>query len=245
MIFAHPGHELLVLSAVRRTAPLVAIISDGSGSTGLSRIAYSNRILQMAGATRSSLFGRYSDKACYDFIRRIDPKPFVKMRDSLVDECLALGIEQIVSDACEYYNPVHDIASYIADGVTRRLRSKSKRSVHRFAIPIAPPDGSKRTGQTNKKMFPLGQTQEDAGFKLNALAVYEPLANEIRNAKTQEGEAYLQENLSEHEPIVRPDESLVFEPSYERVGRERIAADIYSDLITYEDHIKPIAKEIL
>ncbi|MCR9223858.1 MAG: hypothetical protein NXH70_07280 [Hyphomonas sp.] len=245
MIIAHPGHELLVLSALRHTQPLTAIFTDGSGSINEPRISYSERILEMAGAVRSSVFGRYSDKDCYAFIKARDSTPFVELRDELVEEFLADNVQQIFSDACEYYNPMHDLASYVADAVTIKLASKRGSPADRFVIPIAPSDGLTRVALKSDAVVSLPQTPDDLIFKLEAIGAYEPLAQEIQSAKTLEGEAYLQEKLCLHQPIAQAPGALEIEPFYERFGRERIAAGVYSELITYSEHMMQIANDIL
>ena len=49
LVIAHPGHELRAFTFLRRLQPKVAVLTDGSGSQGISRIARTQRILRENG----------------------------------------------------------------------------------------------------------------------------------------------------------------------------------------------------
>jgi hypothetical protein len=44
-MIAHPGHELRVHHWIERTRPLVFVLTDGSGHTGVSRLASTTAVL--------------------------------------------------------------------------------------------------------------------------------------------------------------------------------------------------------
>ena len=50
VLLAHPGHELVIHEFVSRARPLVAVLTDGSGNSGESRIDSTTRVLEATDA---------------------------------------------------------------------------------------------------------------------------------------------------------------------------------------------------
>jgi len=244
LLLAHPGHELLVLTLVRRIKPLVTVLTDGSGSQAESRLTYSKALLAACGARTGAVFGAFSDKAGYERIQAGDAGYFVALRDRIAEDYLAAGIEAVISDALEYYNPMHDLACVLADGVARRLAQRRGEPVLRAVIPIRP-RGEVARWESGPDIAELDLTAQDRVFKSEAFEDYQPLASEIRSTREREGEGALREFLSPHEAMTQAEPSLAFEPFYESWGRRRIAEGVYTTLITYQDDVRPIAEAIL
>src|SRR4051812_8757577 len=68
LIIAHPGHELRVHHWLEQAKPLVFVLTDGSGRTTQSRLASTSKILQQAGATSGSIYGRFPDATIYSIM---------------------------------------------------------------------------------------------------------------------------------------------------------------------------------
>ena len=58
LVVAHPGHELRVHHWLERTAPVVCVLTDGSGANGRSRIGSTLGLLRLAGADAGPIFPR-------------------------------------------------------------------------------------------------------------------------------------------------------------------------------------------
>src|SRR6185436_1441495 len=68
LIVAHPGHELRVHGWLERERPLVCVLTDGSGHSGVSRLPSTLRVLRRAGARPGPVFGRFTDRALYEVL---------------------------------------------------------------------------------------------------------------------------------------------------------------------------------
>src|SRR5687767_14482560 len=83
VIFAHPGHELRAHHILERVRPVVAVLTDGSGSTGTSRLDHTRGLLATAGARPAEVFCAMSDRDAYAALMAANGKPFLTVRDRL------------------------------------------------------------------------------------------------------------------------------------------------------------------
>src|SRR5688572_11805676 len=77
LLLAHPGHELVIHGLVHEVRPSVAILTDGSGTTGISRVDSTTRCIEPAGARPTSFYGGYTDQAIYRALLARDAAFFV------------------------------------------------------------------------------------------------------------------------------------------------------------------------
>jgi hypothetical protein len=132
LLLAHPGHELVVHRFVEHARPLVAILTDGSGSDGESRAGSTTRLLEPCGAPRGSLYARYTDGRCYAALLARDAGFFIEIAEDLAEELIAARIEIVVGDAAEGWNPVHDIWRAVVDTAVTLVRQRTGRPVQNF-----------------------------------------------------------------------------------------------------------------
>src|SRR5579884_2765375 len=73
LVIGHPGHELKVFGWMVAQKPLVSVLTDGSGRSGVSRLPSSQRLLRSVGATEGLILGFFSDAEFYTAVleRRI------------------------------------------------------------------------------------------------------------------------------------------------------------------------------
>ncbi|HXK22593.1 MAG TPA: hypothetical protein VMS55_07950, partial [Myxococcota bacterium] len=108
LLVAHPGHELLLHGWLRATRPQVCVLTDGSGRDGESRLEATTRLLELADAQRGPLYGRYPDRVIYEALLDGDTAFFVGLAQELAKWLAGDGIERVVGDAAEGWNPIHD-----------------------------------------------------------------------------------------------------------------------------------------
>jgi len=70
LVIAHPGHELRVHGWLEKARPLVFVLTDGSGRSGLPRLNSTRKVLLDAGAKTGPIFGRFTDAETYASIPR-------------------------------------------------------------------------------------------------------------------------------------------------------------------------------
>ena len=233
LIVAHPGHELLLHHWLERTRPIVCALTDGSGSHAQDRSARSRTIIERAGAEIGPIFGAASDRAWYGAILTGDCQLFDGAAARIADMCAAQGVTQIVADPFEFFNPMHDLCSCLAQNVAMQLGGAT---VELLTYPIARPE------------IPVAHAAytyvlDEAALqrKLAAAADYQELTSEIEQRRGSASADLSVERLFPVDvgrvwPWLCPEE-----PFYEKVGRNRIQSGAYAELITYANHVRPLA----
>jgi len=238
LVIAHPGHELLVHHWLEIERPVVAVLTDGSGGSGGSRLPFTTAILRATGAVESEVFGPHTDRAVYAAILAGDPQPFLDLLDRLVELLEGAGVDRVVGDACEGYNPVHDLCRAIIDSAVERVRRVGGRVIENLAFSVSGPAGDlgNMTAGTRIGLDAAAQRRKAA-----AAAAYAPLADEVvARIRCAGASAYAVEVLVPSRPTgpVSPPE---LPPYYERVGDERVRQSVYREVLRYERHFRPLA----
>lgn len=237
LVAAHPGHELRLHAWLVRATPRVVILTDGSGGVGHPRLASSAGILAAAGSTRASIFGRFSDREAYALLLDGNVPTVLGLADEIRAEIAERGIRDVVSDAAEGFNPVHDLATALAAAAVERVRRRGPGAPLRhfeFLLEAAPDAGR------DEGAFVLELDDEQFERKIAAARAYEELRFEVDRAFELHGaRAFRRE-------IVRPVASDPFrefregrEPMYERIGRSRVADGRYERCLRFGEHFLP------
>jgi len=231
-ILAHPGPELRAHHVLERTRPVVAVITDGSGSTGRSRLAETAALLASVGARPASVFGAMTDAEAYQSLMRTDPAPFEVFVDRLAAEIVTTGATTVVIDAAEGFNPVHDVCHWIGRAALARASSGGQdRQAFELDL-VAHPD---QNGHGVRLVL------DDAAFarKMAAAERYSALADEAATAFAAYGvDAFRVEFLRALCETTLPPPAWV--PHYESVGEARVAAGRYSTVLQFGTHVRPI-----
>jgi hypothetical protein len=234
LILAHPGHELRLFHWMERARPLVFILTDGSGGSATSRIAYSADCIRAAGAQPGrAAFGVMPDRAWYDALRGRNTMPFLAAVAGIAAEAaVACGASPlVVADPVEGYNPMHDLCSAVADAVATRLGPSSQRRT--FALTTE----ARLCGSAGLTLDAAALTRKRA-----AIAAYAPLAEEAARLLAAEPAGLGQEGLlpSDFDWPAR----MTPPPAYEAFGQERVRSGRYEAPITYAEHVLPMARAI-
>jgi hypothetical protein len=236
-ILAHPGHELRAHHVMERVRPLVAVLTDGSGATGIPRVDESRALLTRAGARPAATFGTLTDRDAYAALMASDAEPFLREVEGLTSALHAESARAVVVDAAEGYNPVHDVCHWLGRAaVTRARRSGSPIDLFELDL-ISHPDG---TGDG------LRIHLDDAAFarKMDATTRYSALRAEAESAFDRYGhEAFRVEFLRRVNGAPPPPASWV--PYYEEVGEARVRAGRYPSVLRYGTHVKPVIEHLL
>ena len=231
---AHPGHELRAHHLVERLGPRVAVLTDGSGSTGHSRLDQTTELLASLGATPARPYGALSDREAYDALMSGRVEPFAAAMSDLAGDLAAFDIRTIVIDAAEGFNPVHDVCHWIARGAI--AIAETRRAAHRFdpyeLDLVAHPEGDGAGVRVRL---------EDAAFdrKIASARRYEALAAEAAAAYELHGlDAFRTEFVRRLGAALPPDAD--WKPGYEQVGEARVAAGRYTSVLRYRDHVRPV-----
>ena len=235
-VVAHPGHELRAHHLLERVRPVVAVLTDGSGSTSTPRIDQSRSVLARIGGSPAAVFGSLSDRDAYDALMSGRTNRFGELVDAIADEVLARGVTAIVIDAAEGYNPIHDVCHWIGRSAISRVVDQN-RALDAFELDLVGHPGGDGPG--------VRLALDDDAFmhKLAAITAYPALAGEAAAAFEQYGrDAFRTEFLRQVEPAPIPPASWV--PYYETVGEARVRSGLYSSVLRYGAHVRPILEAL-
>jgi hypothetical protein len=234
LVVGHPGHELRAFHFCERARPTFAVITDGSGSHGIPRIAETRQLAEELRVSSSPVFGALTDKDAYALLQSGDLAPLMQIVDTLGRAFAADGITAVLADAAEGYNPVHDLCRALAESAV----SQCGRAIELFEFDLAGPPNSAGDG--------IHLALDDAAFdrKLAAVRRYGSLAAEAAAAFEQHGlESFRTEFLRRAAPMSLAASDHI--PYYERVGAERVREGRYSTVLRYGTHVRPVIEGIL
>jgi len=237
LVIAHPGHELRVYGWLEVARPVVCILTDGSGSSGLSRLHRSHSIITQVGSRPGGIWGRFTDAAVYTAILESNADLFCRLVDELAAELNQHPVDYVVGDASEGYNPVHDLCRLIINAAVRACWLRSNRAIANFDFPLI---GRPDTGDLDQAV----QIElDDAQFhrKITAAKCYSELRNEIEAATEQEGVSIFRKEYLRPVCQQRHEYVCTEPPFYERYGEKQVAAAVYQQVLRYREHMLPIA----
>ena len=235
VVVAHPGHELRIIEFISQARPLVAVLTDGSASTGQSRLTQTTALLEYVGATPSGVYGRLTDRDAYAAMMSRDWSVFLQVALDLSAAFRAHRITAVATDAAEGYNPVHDICRILTEAAAGLLRTNAP-ALFEFDL-LGHPDGR---GDGIRLQL------DDAAFarKLDAVKRYDALAAEAQTAFDAYGvDAFRTEFLRAAPATSLAPASEI--PYYERVGDERVREGRYSETLRYGAHVRPLMSVLL
>ncbi|HEX8694710.1 MAG TPA: hypothetical protein VF746_19955 [Longimicrobium sp.] len=242
LVVAHPGHELRVYGWIERARPLVFVLTDGSGSGGEARIESTTAVLERTAARAGPVYGVMSDREIYSAILSHDAARFTGIANWLAEQLVAEGIDYVVGDAVEGYNPSHDVCRLVINTALRlagRTRGAAP-AAYDFLLVGAPnqcPEGLR------ERAVWLELDDETLERKLAAARSYQELRGEVEHALDQFGLApFRTECLRPVDPTERYggwDPAQV--PYYETYGEKRVAEGVYDRVLRFREHVQPLA----
>ncbi len=177
LLVAHPGHELVVHTWLRRARPRVLVLTDGSGREGVPRLERTTAVLAAAGASPGPLYGRYPDAAVYEWILDADASFFVGLAQELAKEMSADDVIEVVGDSAEGYNPIHDAFRLTVNAAVDIARKTSGAEIASYDFPLFGRPGPKEDDDEGTLRIELDADDEDA--KRSAAVGYSELAREM------------------------------------------------------------------
>ena len=240
LVVAHPGHELRVYGWMTSVRPVVHVLTDGSGRDGAPRIQSTTTLLDSVGGTRGSIYGRMSDREIYRAILAGDHARFIELAEELAAEFLRADLAIVAGDAVEGFNPSHDVCRYVINAAVR-IAAAAGRTIKCYAFAL---DGAPDLCPPDLRGPSLQVQLDDALLerKLRAAHDYAELRSEVESALQRFGRAPFRSECLWPVDLADPygwDADHV--PYYETYGAHRVATGAYEQVVTFREHVKPLA----
>ena len=179
LVLAHPSHELRIHGWLEQTRPYVCILTNGAGRSGEPRLSRTSEVLDRAGATKGTIYGRLTDLEVYAAILNGDSELFADLAEELCEAFVAEQIDYVVGDAAEGYSVAHDICRTIIDAAVELAEYRYSHTIENFDFPVV--GRPEQTPSDNAISIHL----DDHAFarKINAALAYSPkLAQDVKAA---------------------------------------------------------------
>lgn len=228
LIIGHAGHELRVLKFIELFRPMVFVITDGSGSGGKSRIERTRKILEHYGCEISDVFGQNTDRDIYKAILQKDLTTFRMIHNAIFKAIKNANVTTVFGDACEGFNPTHDMCRYIINSCV----DLSGNTIKNYKIMLNGMYGSNLPGAITVKL-----SEEDKRNRQELINGYEEIKKEVEIAESKFGkEAFDTESLYE---VAKSDHKYRTwksdKPFYETYGEQKLKDGTYKEIIRFED----------
>jgi hypothetical protein len=243
LVVAHPGHELRVYGWLEQARPLVFVLTDGSGGSGVPRLASTVRLLEQTGAEPGDVIGRLSDRDLYDAILTHDHALFAALAAELAGAFVRSRVRFVAGDATDGYHPAHDACRLVTDAAVTIAQGQRGRPITNFAFPITGrPDAAPRDCRPDS----LGLLLDDGAFdrKRATAEAYPEMLAEIDAAVAEFGwDAFRREVFF---PVEHPAGTVApaEPPYYEWYGAEQVRAGRYREVLRHDDHFRPLCRAV-
>jgi hypothetical protein len=244
-VIGHPGHELKVFGWMSEYAPRVYVITDGSGRSGISRIPSTAPLIAAVGAQPGEIFGFISDARIYQAMLTRDFTFFFRLVDALAESFVNHDIDFVAGDACEGFNPTHDLCRTIINAAVLKAGRITRRCVANLELYLTEwePNCQQQTHDDQCVHWVLDHRLLAA--KLEAADAYAELRDEVRQALALRGEEYFRVECMR--PVTAPGAVSwrSGKPLYETWGEQRVTEGGYHSVIRFNNHISPIMNALL
>ena len=241
LVVGHPGHELRVFHWLERAQPDVFVLTDGSGTRGEGRIDSTTSILERTGSHCGSIYGAFTDRTIYQLVLDGRHWDVCQLADDLAMNLLLHDIDYVVGDACEGYNPTHDICRMVIGAAVTMAGRRRGASIgnYDFLLTGLPLDGP----TPGAVVLALGD--DDFRRKIAAARGYRELQHEVDELDRRFGlDPFRTECLRPANSHTGFDGPPQLPPYYETYGLEQVAAGKYQSVLTYHHHVRPLAEAL-
>jgi len=245
VVLGHPGHELRVLGWLRAQRPCVAILTDGSGSDGQSRIVPTDEILRHAGCVTAPVYGACSDRQLYAALLSGETRMFVELAERLAQWLQDSAATAVVSDGVEGYNPTHDLCAALTARAARLVSRRRDSALPHYTFPLVGPFVTEPL-PPGALLFELDAEQLADKLALSrryAQRAGGVLVEEVEEMIGRLGEAAFAREMLAPAHVARDCAQYAeAAPYYGIYGQRQVEAGRYRDVIRYLEHVQPLLR---
>ncbi len=244
-VFSHPNHEMAVYGVLQRLRPALVFLTDGGGE---ARIEQTKQGLMKIGLHHRALFLDYTEQSFYRAILNRDTEFFRGVIAKVRKAVEILTPAQVLCDAVEFYNPVHDIAMPVALAAYGNGESVFEiplvyqvagEGPEQYAIQRVPPEC------WNQQVF-VSLTDDELKMKRDAFdSVYSILKDVVMNGlRCAPDDVVRQESLVHARyPLRSPEPTCAIR--YDWRAKKLLAEGKVKEAITHEGHYVPLVESLL
>ena len=220
------------------------MLTDGAGHGPHARLASTTVVIERAGAFPGRVYGRFSDRGFYEAMLGRRDWLFRRARPGVVDRPRRARGDVRGCDGIEGYNPSHDVCRLVAGAAVDLAARRLARPLAAYDFPLVwSPDACPADLHVDAIRLELDEPALER--KLRAAEEYPELRGEVDAALESLGAAaFAIECLRPHDARALAAYGSVT-PFYERHGARRVAEGIYHEVLTFREHVRPIAEALV
>ena len=240
LVIAHPGHELRLYGWLRKVRPLIAILTDGSGSTGISRMDLSRDLCESLGG-EIIVPGRFVESDFYALVLRGETAPFAAFARELARIIDERRIDVVVCDSVEGYHPAHDLCLPLTQAaLTLSTTASPERTRHLEYRVVGRPRGADEPGaEWAVELDEATFRDKIEHSRRYAEASGSVLAQEVEYMFDTYGEEAFRQEVLQRAGSEQPrlyDGMRYFEMR----GEQQVRAGRYRSVLRHAEHLRPI-----
>ena len=165
-------------------------------------------------------------------------EPLCEVVESIAAALTDAQIEMVVSDACEGYNPTHDICFELTQAAVELVRRRTRRTIQRYSFCLTEWEGCVPS-QMAEDLVHLELDDTCLHDKIEAARSYVELRDEVDRALEYKGIEYFRNEalIPSTGWTTAPED---YKPGYELRGEQRVGEGKYAQVLRYNDHLLPI-----
>ena len=136
LVFAHPGHEVLVHRFLEEARPLVFVLTDGPTLNEEPAIRTTARIVRKTGARVGGIFGRCTTRGLQNALLLSERDRFIALVQELADHLITEEIDLVAGDAAEGIDPAHDLCRVLIDAAVS-VAALTRPGLKNFEVPLS------------------------------------------------------------------------------------------------------------
>ena len=246
MVFAHPGHELLVAGLMQRLRPHILFLTCADSAGDSERETLARQGLEKLGLVEQTTFFSISEHDVYGWLLEGNVAPFLKLRHRLLEWLDAIRPSQVFGDAFELSNITHDIGRAVLDSAWREWQEQFP--CRNFELPLvyrtAPEIWSLRFQEFPNGAFETIQLTPAELECKNSLADWVSTrhveAEMVRSFFTLDKEVY-RRVPADRDYSLPPDGMRLH---YDDWGRIQVLRGKYAKPLLFADHFVPLVRNL-
>jgi hypothetical protein len=244
-VFSHPNHELAIFGFLQRLRPQLVYLTDGGGER---RVEQTRRGLESINLLEQAHFFDYTENSFYKALLDRDSAFYEEVAGRLRALFQELRPSQVLCDAVEFYNPVHDMSLPI---VQAALQGWPRAEI--FEVPLVYQRPAESETYELQRMSPSRRGgQIELRLSEQAIAAKVRGRAEIYTILVDQMGPLIAELPVEHFSleVIAPAGSSLPKPGIENALRYERRAEILlkrgeiERKITYDDHYLPVATSL-